>query len=90
MMTNFQQEKARKPSVIPKTTRRLKQSRGLTKRAVEKATPFKTGALRNLADAERLTFDRLDRHNHWSLRNTLGNIPPAEHEDYYVAEKTAR
>ncbi len=56
--------------------------------AIRNGSPFRTGALRGLADVEEVTFDWVNWYNNERLHSFLGDVPPEEFETNYYAGKT--
>jgi transposase InsO family protein len=56
--------------------------------AVAKESPFRSGALRTIADVEELTLDWVHWYNNERLHSALGNVPPEEYEQNYYARTT--
>lgn len=56
--------------------------------AIRNGSPFRTGALKGLADVEEVTFDWVNWYNNERLHSFLGDVPPEEFEANYYAGKT--
>jgi putative transposase len=55
--------------------------------AIRNGSPFRSGALKTLADVEEIVFDWVTWYNNDRLHSFLGDIPPEEYErDYYARD----
>ncbi len=74
------------PWAMPTTTGSMESIIGLYKTEAIATDVFHHGPLKTLLDVEYATAGWVDWWNHRRLHSSIGQIPPAEHEqDYYAA-----